>query len=160
METYQEYLIKLENLRFDRCSPGKPQETDYTARKLEITVLFTFPKLTAAAARHAAGLLRGLDGRIMLIDVQPIPCSLPLDHPPVSLDFSKKRLLAIVRQSPVEITAEILLCRFRFEALLCVLKPGSVVLVGCRRRWWPSWERQVARKLRCAGYETVLIKTS
>jgi len=157
METYHEYVLRPER---SYCSPRQPLASDYPARDLDITVLFTFPRLTAAATRHATGLLRGLDGRITLIDVQPVPYPLPLDRPPMALGFSERRLKTILEQSTVAITAKILLCRFRFEALLSILKPGSVVLVGCRRRWWPPWERKLARKLRRAGHEIVLIQTS
>lgn len=159
MEAYREFLVTPEVSLRDPGSPPESPIGEQADRKLEITVLFTSLKPTAVAARRAAGLLRGLDGRITLIDAQPIPYALPLDCPPVSLDFSKRRLLAMVKQSTVEMAAQVLLCRLRFETLLRVLKPGSLVVVGCRERWWPTWERKLARKLQRAGYQTVLIES-
>jgi hypothetical protein len=105
---------------------------------------------------RAAALVTGLNGHISLLDLQTVPHQLPLDHPPVSLDFAKHRLVAIANASSVETTACVYLCRCPVEALMSVLKAGSLIVIGCRNRWWPTWETKLARKLQHAGYEIVL----
>jgi len=37
-----------------------------------------------------------------------------------------------------------------------VLAPRSLVVIGARRRWWPTGEGWLARKLRREGHEVVL----
>jgi hypothetical protein len=47
------------------------------------------------------------------------------------------------------------LCRDSSETLLAVLKPRSLVVIGGRRRWWPTREERLAKKLRGAGHEVI-----
>jgi hypothetical protein len=54
---------------------------------------------------------------------------------------------------------QIFLCRDRFETLAAVLKPGSIVVVGGRKRWWPTKDETLARQLRRAGYEVLFKET-
>ena len=126
--------------------------------KLEVVVLFTCPKSTLAALRRAATLLNGLEARVSLIEVQAIPYPLPLNMPPVALDFTKRRLLGIASESQLEIAAYVYLTRFRWETLAQVLKPGSVVFIGCQKTWWPSGEKKLARRLQRSGYSTVVVE--
>jgi hypothetical protein len=154
METYLEEERLLESAR-----PPEPVSDEGAARNLEVAVLFTSIRATIAAAHCASKLLKGLDGRISLIEALPVPYPLPLDKPQVSLHFTKRRLRTLVEQSGIEMTAQIFLCRFRFEALLRILKPGALVVMGCRKRLWPTWEKRLAKKLRHAGYQTVVIES-
>jgi len=126
--------------------------------KLEVSVLFTTPESTIAAVRRAATLLNGLEGRISLIDVQTIPYPLPFETPLVALDFIKQRLLAIAGEIDLEIAVYVYLSRFRWETLAQVLRPGSVIVIGCRTNWWLGWEKKLARRLQRAGYSTVLVE--
>ena len=56
----------------------------------------------------------------------------------------------------VEVTPHIVLCRFRSEALVNILKPYSLIVIGCRKSRWPTWENKLARKLRRRGYEVLV----
>lgn len=107
---------------------------------------------------RAAALVTGLNGHISLLDLQTVPRQLPLDHPPVSIDFVKRRLVAIADASSVETAAYVYLCRCPVEALMSALKAGSLIVIGYRKRWWPTWETKLARKLQRAGYQIVLHK--
>ena len=40
-----------------------------------------------------------------------------------------------------------------------VLKPGSIVVVGGAKRWWPTKNEILARQLRRAGYEVIFKET-
>jgi hypothetical protein len=144
----------------DACAPPLSPETTPSERKLELAVLFTSVESTVAAMQRAESLLRGLDGHIHLIEVQIVPRQLPLEKPPISLDFTKRRLLAIADESNVETSVCVFLCRIPFETLKSVLKPGAAVVLGCRTKWWPTWERKLAGKLRRAGYEVMLVESS
>jgi hypothetical protein len=110
-----------------------------------------------AALNRAAALAKGLNSRITLFVSQAVPYSLPLEKPPVPLTFRERQLRAIAAQSPVETTVRLYLCRDPWQALTAALRPHSLVVVGVRRRWWPTRERTLVRKLRRRGYEVVLI---
>jgi len=59
----------------------------------------------------------------------------------------------------VETSVHIYLCRDRFETLASVLSPRSIVVLGGRKRWWPTREKSLASKLRKAGHEVVFKET-
>jgi len=74
----------------------------------------------------------------------------------VLLDFSERRFRVIAAESPVETTVRLYLCRDRMETLAAVLEPHSLIVLGGRRRWWPTQEKRLVRKLRRAGHEVIL----
>jgi hypothetical protein len=141
----------------ERATPPHSAAAEWDG-ELEVFVLFTSPESTITAVRRAATLLKGLKGRISLVEVQTIPYPLPLDSPPVALDFSKRRLLAIAGETELEIAVYVYLSRFPWETLAQVLRPGSVVVMGCRKKWWPGWEKKLARRLQRAGHSTVVVE--
>jgi hypothetical protein len=127
--------------------------------RLNISVLFTSVEATLAALRTAGGLAERLGARLTLLVPQAVPYPLPLESPPVLLDWNEHRFTVIARQSPVETTVRIYLCRDRMEALDAVLPPRSIVVVGWRRGWWPTAEKRLARSLRRCGHEVILAQT-
>jgi hypothetical protein len=106
----------------------------------------------------AAALLNVLNGHISLVAFQTVPHQLALENPPISVGFTKRRLLAIGNESSVETTAYVYLCRCPLEALTPVLAPRTLIVIGCRRRWWPTWETKLAQKLRHAGYQIISVR--
>lgn len=128
------------------------QETD---QKLKITVVFTSVESTLAALKEAGSLAKSLGGRIKLLVPQIVPYPLPLETPPVLIEFNEKRFRVIASESPIETSVQIYLCRDRFETLASVLDPGSIVVLGGRKRWWPTKDAVLARQLRRAGYEVL-----
>jgi len=124
--------------------------------RLEISVVFTSIKATLHALRKAGEMADDLNARIVLVFPQIVPFPLPLTSPPVWLDFRESFLRAIAAKSQVETTVRICLCRDREEALSMVLKPRSLVVLGSRKRWWPTAERRLAKKLRRCGHEVII----
>ncbi len=143
--------------------PARPL-TEETEPKLDIAVVFTSVDATLAALKEAGRLLghqannqtSSLGGRITLIVPQIVPYPLPLTSPPVLVDFNERRLRVIASNCKVETRVCIYLCREAAETLLSVLKPHSLVVVGSRKRWWPTREKRLASKLRRAGHEVIL----
>jgi hypothetical protein len=123
--------------------------------KLNIAVVYTSPAATLAAIQEAGKLADNLGGHLELVVPQVVPYPLPLESPPVLIEFSERRFREIASHSPVETTVRIYLCRDSGETLAKVLKPGSLVVIGGRRRWWPTRESALARKLQKAGHEVV-----
>ncbi len=140
-------------------TPGRkratPLDRERSGPGLEVSVLFTSSTATAAALRTAGALADRLDARIRLLAPQVVPFPLPLDNPPIQVGFSEQRLHEIALASPVETTVQIYLCRDFWDTVRNVLAPRSLVVIGGRRRWWPTPEQRLAGKLRRAGYEVI-----
>ena len=128
--------------------------------RLQVAVVFTSGAATAAALRKAGALAGRLNGRITLLVPQIVPYPLPLETPPVLLDFSEQRLRQLALESAVETTIRIYLCRDRIATLKAVLARRSLVVIGGRRRlWWRTREQSLARQLRHAGHEVIFTET-
>jgi hypothetical protein len=105
-------------------------------QQVNIAVVFTSVDPTLAALKEAGNLANSLGARITLVVPQVVPFPLPLETPPVLLEFNENRFRVMASESPVETGVQVYLCRDRFETLAAVLKPGSIVLIGGRKRWW------------------------
>jgi hypothetical protein len=136
-------------------APSRPF-TEQTGSKLDVSVVFTSVDATLTALKEAANLASSLDGRITLIVPQIVPYPLPLASPPVLVDFNERRLRVIASNCRVETRVSIYLCRDPLETLRSVLKPHSLVVVGSRKRWWPTAEERLAKKLRHFGHQVVV----
>jgi hypothetical protein len=123
--------------------------------RLNVDVIFTSIDATLAALKKAAALASRLGARITLLVPQVVPYPLPLESPPVLLEWNERRFRVIAEECPVETTVHIYLCRDRFETFAAVLKPESLVVVGGRKLWWPTSESRLARALRRAGHEVL-----
>src|SRR5215469_10452795 len=105
-------MVTLQHTDFSFSQSQPPHELAADAdRRLEIAVLFTYQDATAGAINFAAMLLRGLNGRISLLDMETVPHQLSLENPPVSREFTKQRLLELANTSSVEITGYVYFCR-------------------------------------------------
>jgi len=142
-------------------APGRPERPSAAGAdsKLDIAVIFTSVESTIAALKEAGALASGLGARITLLVLQVVPYPLPLESPQVPIEFSERRFRAIASQSPVETTVHIYLCRDKLETLTAALSPGSLVVLGGRKRWWPTREKKLAQQLRRAGHEVLFKET-
>ena len=138
--------------------PAQPTRVD-ADQQLNIAVVFTSVESTLAALKEAGNLAGSLGARITLVVPQVVPFPLPLETPPVLVEFNENRFRVMASESLVETSVQIFLCRDRFETLAAVLKPGSIVVVGGRKRWWPTKDETLARQLRGAGYEVLFKET-
>jgi hypothetical protein len=142
-------------------STGHPDQPSTTKadQQLSIGVIFTSVESTLAALKEAGTLATSLGARITLLVPQVVPYPLPLESPPVLLEFNERRFRLLASQSPVETTVRIYLCRDGLETLVNVLSPGSIVVIGGQKRWWPTQEKKLARHLRQAGHEVFFKET-
>ena len=140
-------------------APARPFP-EKTGAKLDVSVVFTSVDATLAALKAAGNLLgnraSSLGGHITLIVPQIVPYPLPLTRPPVPVDFTERRLRVIASDCRVDTSICVYLCRDPLETLKAVLKPHSLVIVGSRKRWWPTTEKRLAAKLRNAGHEVIV----
>lgn len=127
--------------------------------RLEIVVVFTGVPGTQAALNAAGAMARHLNTKVRLIAPQAIPYAYDLDRSPIAAGFTERLLADLVGKTTngsTETAIEIYLCRDRLQTMLEVLKPNSLVVIGGRkRRWWPTKESILAKKLRSHGHEVV-----
>ena len=138
---------------------SEPSQNEESEHLLDVSVVFTSTSATAAALRTAGVLADSLNARVKLVVPQVVPFPLPLESPPVLLEFSEHQLRKIATDSPVETTIQIFLCRDSWETLKTVLAPRSLVVIGGRSRWWRTREESLARKLRRTGHEVIFAET-
>lgn len=123
--------------------------------ELKITVVFTSVHATLGALQHAAALANRLSARITLLVAQVVPYPLPLPNPSVPVEFSERRFRVLAGAGAVGTSVHICLCRDALEGIRAVLPPRSLVVIGGRRRWWPTRESRLAAGLRKAGHEVI-----
>jgi hypothetical protein len=150
--------LAIEKLLTSTGHPKLPLERE-ADQKLNINVVFTSVEATLAALKEAGNLANSLGVRITLVVPQVVPYPLPLETPPVLVEFNENRFRVIASLSPVETSVQIYLCRDQFETLTSVLKAGSIVVLGGRKRWWRTKEERLSRRLRRAGYEVIFKET-
>jgi len=128
--------------------------------QLEVNVIFTDEETTAAALKCAESLAKGLGACIRLRAAIVVPFRLSLDQPPVSVPFMEQRLCKLVdqweREGP-EPNVHLYVCRDRIETMLFVLRPNSLVVIGDRKRWWPTAMSRMAGILRAKGHRVVVV---
>jgi hypothetical protein len=128
--------------------------------KFEINVLFTDPEATALSLQYARTLATGLNADIRLRAAVVVPWRLPLERPHVSVGFTERVLLGLIGhrdRNTSEITAHLYLCRNRVETFLRVLSANSVVMIGERKRPWPSRNEYLARVLQSRGHRVAFV---
>lgn len=144
--------------------PGRSVTWETTAgsgsEQLEVNVLYTERRATAAALKAAQSFASGLGACIRLRAVVNVPWRFPLDQSPVSTRFMEEILgdLAIQAEADgAEVTGHLYLCRDSVEALLQVLKPNSLVVIGGRKHWWPTAASRMAGALRAKGHRVAFV---
>jgi hypothetical protein len=126
-----------------------------TEQGLEVSVVFTDREGSLAALGLAEGLARDLGARIRLLMPFQVPYTLPLTRPQVPVDFLRHQILDVAGKCQVEIAAEIWLCRDKRQALLFLLRPNTLIVVGGSKRWWPTAAQLLARAIQREGHQVV-----
>jgi len=130
-------------------------ETRAEQAGLLVSVLFTTPAETLEALHAAASLAADLDARINLVSVRVVPYPLPLDRPPVYVEFLARQLRAVAAQSPLPVEIHLYFGRDAVETLNSVLPPDSLLLAGRRRGWRANIAKRLAGRLRQKGHHVL-----
>jgi hypothetical protein len=126
---------------------------------LEVVVVFTSTQGTLAALKQAGELADQLNARIRVIEPQVVPYPLPLEAPSTTPLFRSRQFRTLAPHHAIATRLEVLLCRDRQECLLEKLPPESIILIGGRKRWWPTPESKLARLLSRAGHHVLFVTT-
>lgn len=141
----------------ERQGSGTPADASAPGRPLEVNVLCTGVPTTVKAMESAVELARGLNARLRLLVAQVVPYAVPLETPPVLVEFQEALFRDLAQGYGVETRVDIFLCRDAGEAFVRQLSPHSVVVLGTRKRWWPTTEEKLARRLRRLGHEVLVV---
>lgn len=80
-----------------------------------------------------------------------VPYPLPLERPPIAIEFTGQALLRMVSEEEVETVIRVRLSRDNEETIREALAPESVVVMSRRGRWRPIPEWMLAWWLRRIG---------
>ena len=125
--------------------------------QLDIHVIFTNMADTQATLKTASALAHDLGARITILAAQVVPYPLPLGSPPVPIEFTERALGLMACEQEVETAIKVYLCRDQRQTIRQILKPESVVVIGGRKRWWPTAGQSLARILKQDGHHVVLV---
>jgi hypothetical protein len=124
-----------------------------------VVVLFTSANRTLKALESARSLAHTLCLPIVVLATPVVPYPLQLEEPQVPFNFKIRNFTETAKQYPEDISVVAYHCRDRMQALKQVLPPDSPILVGIRKRWWPSCDERLARTLGRAGYSVTVVET-
>lgn len=126
--------------------------------EIVVNVIYTDLQGTLAALRSAEALARQLHARITLLAAHSVPYSLPINKPPLSLEFARQRLVDLTRQGKLHTSIRVYVCRDRTLCLTHALCSRSLVVMGAKRSWWPTREAKLVKQLESAGHHIVLVE--
>jgi len=129
-----------------------------SARPLEVVVPYTNPSLAAQALSAALELAKGFEAAVTLMAVYVLPYPAPLEASEGIRQRLETDLTAVARTSPVSVRVKLVFARDRDEAYLCLLQRQSLVVVGCKARWWKTREERFATTLAAHGHSVAVIK--
>src|SRR5947208_2444456 len=107
MEAPNDMTLALERRLVPASEHPETAHEERSEHRLEIAVVFTDPTLTIAALKKAGAVAGRLKARINLVVTQAVPYAVPLESPPILIDFSEQRFREIATQSRVETTVRI-----------------------------------------------------
>jgi len=122
---------------------------------LEVVVLHSTTKGTLQSLKTAATLASGLAARIRLLILEVVPYPLPVDAPQVPVDFTGQRFRTIAAGARIDTSVDIRLGRDQAQMLESSLHPRSLIVLEGGRKWWPSRQKRLARRLERLGHQVV-----
>jgi hypothetical protein len=128
-------------------------------RGLEVLVIFTDVKGTAAALQMAESLAQKLAAHIRLLLPYEVPYALPLTQPAVPVTFLENQLRRLASEIELNVAGQIYLCRDKKRALSLLLRPGSLVVMGGKKRWWPTGTQRLAKALLKDGHQVIFAES-
>lgn len=147
---------------FGRPTQSSLQTSGRTAHEqsFSVNVIYTDPAATALALQAAEALAQDLQATIHVQAVVCVPHRLSLEYPLVSIPFLGRLLRDIVEQvgsTTCQYILHIYACRSRIDTLLRVLRSSSLVVIGGRRRLWPTAETRPSKVVAAAGYSVAFV---
>jgi hypothetical protein len=153
-----------ENLaeHFGKVSALCPEESNWVgeSRPLSINVIYTSPDSMISALRSVESLARDLGATIHIRAMIAVPCQLALDLAFNSVQCLRRLITDLVERIGTmrcQYVLHIYVCRSRIETLLSVLRPSSLLVIGGRRRFWPTAESRICKAAISAGHNVAFV---
>jgi hypothetical protein len=127
--------------------------------RFPVYIIFTSLHPTLGALKKTGQLAALLKSGIKILVAQAVPYLLPLDEFVVRQDFVGKLLEKMAANVPEKTSISAYFCRDRLQALQRVLGRGNPVVMVIKKRGWPTRDERLARRLRHAGYDVILVET-
>jgi hypothetical protein len=111
------------------------------AQLLSVNVVYTGPVVTIRALRAGNVLAQDLSATVHIRAMIPVPRQLAIKFAFTSVQSLKGLLRSLIERAGskgCEYVLHIYLCRNRMETLLSVLRSSSLLVIGDRRRLWPT----------------------
>ena len=143
---------------FTREAEGHLQLDKQDEQRLEVFVIFTDAPGTLAALQMADGLAQKLEAHIRLLMPYEVPYTLPLTEPAVPVEFLKGQICNLAGRIRLEVAAHIYLCRDKKRTLKLLLRPHSLIVMGGKKRWWPTSAQRLAQDLQKDGHHVIFAK--
>ena len=140
-----------------RIDPGRLEDASGSGAELELVIPYTCADETRAVMERAAALTKGLNARISLVAVHAVPYASTYGCPSSTHAFLVARLLELSGASSLPVTAQVVLADSQEDGFAYALKPGSTVLLGCRKHLWRTREERMARRLAEAGHNVSVV---
>jgi len=132
-------------------------EQSADAGSIEIVVPYAGPEITAKVVERATALSSGLNVNLKLVAVYVAPYPAELRCPASMERHLTARLTELAERTNLPCCVHLVVSRDRSEGLRQILKPGSTVLLGSRKRLWRTREEKLARDLDHQGHHVSLL---
>lgn len=124
-------------------------------KSLEVFVVFLDASGAEAALQMADRLAQKLGAHLRALWPFEVHYSLPLTKPPIPVEFLEGQIRDAAAKTHLEVAAQIYLCRDRNVTLRHLLPPNSLIVIGGRRRWWPTVEQKLSKALQDLGHHVL-----
>jgi hypothetical protein len=134
---------------------GEPTTGAASLRAYVIATTESGTRAALEATRHWAA---GLNEEVVLLVPFVLPYAEPLDAANGAIASVANRYRLIAEAADLDVLVRVCVCRPHSAALMPLLPPGAVVLIGGRtRRWWPTREERLAARLEQSGYRALFV---
>jgi len=123
-----------------------------------VYVVYTSTDETFAALRIADGFATALSVPLILIHYRTVPYPLAVDGPTGISPIQSEEFLERLGAECLDVQSRVHLCRDDRQAIARGLTSPSLVIVGGRRRWWPTRAESSRRALEAAGHYVVFVE--
>jgi hypothetical protein len=133
---------------------------DAAIRTDAVNVVFTTLEDTLAAVRLAQSLAKALAVPLTLMYFRPASSAVPVDAPNGVSTVETDAFVNRLRAEGVDVRVRIFLCGNVRQALRLAFRRHSLIVIGGRRRWWPTAAERWRRALEAAGHFVLFVNKS
>lgn len=136
---------------------AEPESAAPTGGSLRVVVAYTRPAVAAETVAAALAMTAGLSATVVVAGVHVIPYPAPFHCPALVREHLEARLQRAAERAGDSAQAVLVLARSQEEGFRHAVRDGGSIVIGTRRRWWPTRETRLARRLKAAGCKVLLV---